>query len=212
MGETTPPCGTPLSVSWYFQSSRYPAFSMLRISRSNLLSWIFSDRILTIISWSKDPKQSEMSPSMNQVAPVQFTATSVNAVWQPLPGRTEAVALGAHRLDDLVDLVLGHAVRGLRAGPGCHHAMVGVDLPVGQQIQVEVEHLPVQFVARQAAPASFTEDTQHRLGTLHFAFHSARDTQSPVPLCPADGLPVLPGRSLLLRLLRALCRHRARAP
>src|SRR5215469_13307673 len=24
MGDTTPPCGTPLSVSWYCQSSRYP--------------------------------------------------------------------------------------------------------------------------------------------------------------------------------------------
>ncbi len=46
----------------------------------------------------------------------------------------------------------------------------------------------------------------------HFASLRVRDVRSPVPLCPADGLPVLPGRSLLLRLLRALCRHRARAP
>jgi hypothetical protein len=31
---------------------------MFLISRRNLLSWIFSARILTIISWSKDPKDS----------------------------------------------------------------------------------------------------------------------------------------------------------
>jgi hypothetical protein len=28
-----------------------------------------------------------MSPSMNQVVPVQVLATSRNAVWQPRPGR-----------------------------------------------------------------------------------------------------------------------------
>jgi hypothetical protein len=28
VGDTTPPCGHPLSVSWYSQSSRYPALSM----------------------------------------------------------------------------------------------------------------------------------------------------------------------------------------
>ena len=38
-------------------------------------------------SWSSDPKQSEMSPSMNQVVPVQVFATSRSAVWQPRPGR-----------------------------------------------------------------------------------------------------------------------------
>jgi len=60
---------------------------MFLMSRKNLLSWIFSARILTIISWSKDPKQSQMSPSMNQVVPVQTSSTSRSAVWQPRPGR-----------------------------------------------------------------------------------------------------------------------------
>ena len=86
-GDTTPPCGAPLSVSWYFQSSRYPAFSICLMSRRNRLSWIFSDRILTITSWSKEPKQSEMSPSINHVVPVQVRSTSRSAVWHPLPGR-----------------------------------------------------------------------------------------------------------------------------
>ena len=77
----------PLSVSRYSQSSRYPAFSMFLMSRRNLLSWIFSARIETITWWSKDPKQPEMSPSMNQVVPDQTSSTSRSAVWHPQPGR-----------------------------------------------------------------------------------------------------------------------------
>src|SRR4051812_36406880 len=76
-GDTTPPCGQPLSVSRYCQSSRYPALSMLAIIRRNLLSWIFSARILTITSWFKDPKQSAISPSMNHTVPVQVWLISV---------------------------------------------------------------------------------------------------------------------------------------
>ena len=45
--------------------------SMLLISRRNRPSWIFSDRIVSMTSWSRLPKQSEMSPSMNHVVPVQ---------------------------------------------------------------------------------------------------------------------------------------------
>ena len=48
--------------------------------------------------------------------------------------------------------------------------MVGVQTPVGQQIQMRVEQLPVQFVARQATPSARTEDTQHRFGVLHCAY------------------------------------------
>src|ERR671915_1958814 len=87
IGEQTPPCGTPDSVSCHSQSSRYPAWSMLCTSRRNRLSWIFSARILIIVSWSKDPKQSEISPSINQVVPVQVSAILDNAVWQPRRGR-----------------------------------------------------------------------------------------------------------------------------
>src|SRR5690242_21950374 len=83
-GDATPPCGAPERVAFHCQSSRYPARSMFLISRRNLLSWIFSARILAITSWSKDPKQSEISPSINQVVPVQVSATSVSAVWQQI--------------------------------------------------------------------------------------------------------------------------------
>jgi hypothetical protein len=37
--------------------------------------------------WSRLPKQSEMSPSMNQTVPVHLAATSLKAVWQPRPER-----------------------------------------------------------------------------------------------------------------------------
>ena len=74
--------------------------------------------------------------------------------------------------------------------------MVGVEAPVGQQIQIRVEQLSVQFVQRQAAPAALTQDTQHRFGALHYAY-------LPIPVVSdhlasfarADGFPVLPGRA-----------------
>jgi hypothetical protein len=69
------------------QSSRYPASSMFRSSRRNRLSWIFSARIDIMTSWSSDPKQSEISPSISQAVPVQVLATSRSAVWQPRAGR-----------------------------------------------------------------------------------------------------------------------------
>ena len=48
---------------------------------------MFSARIVIMTSWSSDPKQSRMSPSMNQVVPFQVCSISVSAVWQPRPGR-----------------------------------------------------------------------------------------------------------------------------
>ena len=86
-GDAPPPCGAPLRVAFQVQSSKYPADSILLISPRNRLSWIFSDRILIMTWWSSDPKQSAMSPSMNQTVPVQVWATSRSAVWQPRPGR-----------------------------------------------------------------------------------------------------------------------------
>src|SRR2546421_5623467 len=87
IGETTPPCGAPLNVACHTQSSRYPALSMPLMSRRNLLSWIFVASVESITSWSRLPKQSEMSPSISQVVPVHVLTTSVNAVWQPRRGR-----------------------------------------------------------------------------------------------------------------------------
>jgi hypothetical protein len=84
----------------------------------------------------------------------------------------------AQRTDDALDLGRGHAVCGFPIGPGGHRPIVRVDAPVGQQIQPGVGQLPVQLIARQAAPAAVTEDTQHRFGVLHYA------------ILPAFGYPV----------------------
>jgi len=128
-------------------------------------------------------------------------------------GWLEPVAFAAHRVDDASDPRHGHAVRGFSVGPGCHRPLVGVDVPVGHQVQAGVEQLPVQFIARQASPTAFTEDTQHRFGVLQFRIPpGCVNVRSPGPLRPVDGLPVLLGRALLRRLLRGLCHHRTRVP
>src|SRR5439155_10543705 len=119
--------------------------------------------------------------------------------------RLEPVALVAQRIDDAPGLRRRHAVGGLPVCPWRHRAVVGVDAPVGQLKQAEVEQLPVQLCARQAAPAAVTEDIQHSFGVLHYAYLLLFEYPSPGPLRPADGVTVLPGRSLLLRLLRGLC-------
>ena len=107
----------------------------------------------------------------------------------------EPVALVAHRLDDGVDLLHGHAVRGFLRGPWCHRPVVGVDATVGQQIQLRVEQLSIQFVARQAFPAALTEDTQYRVGVLHFAYLPGCRVQITCAPSPCDRRYRLPGRS-----------------
>jgi hypothetical protein len=91
-----------------------------------------------------------------------------------------------HRFDDLVDLVLGHAVGGFRAGPRRHRPLVGVDVPVRQQVQLLVEHLPVQLRERQTLPATLAENVQYHYGFLHYAFLMVLNRSSPVPLRPVD--------------------------
>src|SRR5690349_21983953 len=129
-------------------------------------------------------------------------------------GRGEPVPLRAHQRDDLIDLGLGHAIGGLIASPRRHRPLVGVDVAVGQQVQALVEHLPVELVARQALPAALAEDFQYRPGVLHYAYLTVPLTS--VTCAPSPCGPALPvsriGRALLLRLLRALCRHRTRVP
>ena len=91
-----------------------------------------------------------------------------------------------HQPYDLVDLALGHAVGGFRAGTGRHRSLVGVDVPVGQQVQIPVEHLPVKLRARQALPAALAENAQYHSGFLHFASLMVLNRSSPVPLRPVD--------------------------
>jgi hypothetical protein len=82
----------------------------------------------------------------------------------------ESVALVAQRIDDAPDLRLGHAIRGLSVDSGRHGPLVGVQTPVGHQIQARIEQLSIELVARQATPPAFTEDIQHCFGVLHYAY------------------------------------------
>ena len=109
--------------------------------------------------------------------------------------RAEPVTLVAQRIDDAPDLAQRHAVRGLPGGPRRHRALVGVDPPVGQQIQLRVEQLPVQLLQRQAAPAALTQDTQHRFGALHYAYLPASKCPVTWPPSPCRRLsrPPWPG-------------------
>jgi hypothetical protein len=83
-----------------------------------------------------------------------------------------------------------HAVCGFPVWPGCHRPLVGVDVPVRQKVKLRIEQLPVQFIQRQAAPAAFTEDTQHRFGALHFAYpFSIRISSHLVPFALRTAFP-----------------------
>jgi hypothetical protein len=109
------------------------------------------------------------------------------------PDGPKPVALVTQRVDDALDLAQRHAVRGFRVGSGRHRSLIGVDAPVGQQIQLRVKQLSIQLIQRQAAPAALTEDIQDRFGVLHYAYSRPADIQPPVPLRPVDGFPALLG-------------------
>ena len=91
----------------------------------------------------------------------------------PPPDGPEPVALMTHRVDDRLDLAHRHTVRGFRVDSGGHRSLVGVDAPIGQQVQLRVEQLSIDPFQRQAAPAAFTEDIQDRFGVLHYAYLAA---------------------------------------
>jgi hypothetical protein len=103
------------------------------------------------------------------------------------PDRPKPKTLVTHRVDDALDLGQRHAVRGFRVGSGRHRPLVGVDAPVGQQIQLRVEQLSIDPFQRQTLPAAFTEDIQNRFGVLHYAYLAALR-------CPATCAPSPCGR------------------
>src|SRR5215831_16578926 len=57
-------------------------------------------------------------------------------------------------------------------------------IPVGQQVQILVEQLPVQLRAWQALPAALAENAQHHFSRLHCASFMVTTRSSPVPLRP----------------------------
>ena len=116
--------------------------------------------------------------------PVEWTQPPVLLRDVNAAGRREPVFLPSHQPCDLFDLRLGHSVGRFLAGSGCHRPVVRVDVPVSQQIQVLIEHLPVKLRARQALPAAFAENVQHHFSRLHCASFMVAIRSSPVPLRP----------------------------
>ena len=136
----------------------------------------------------------------------QFTGPCWHAERAELPvllrdvdatGRGEPVPLVPHQPYDLFDLFLGHSVRCFLAGPGRHGSLVGIYVPVGRQVQVLVEHLPVQLHARQFPFAALAEKAKHHCGFLHCAYLmvSSRSVAcAPSPCGPLLAVSRLGGR------------------
>lgn len=70
-GLTTEPCGVPLYVWCFIQSSRYPAWSSFQIRSMKASFFILRFKILTRMWWSMLSKHPLMSPSTNQLTPVK---------------------------------------------------------------------------------------------------------------------------------------------
>jgi uncharacterized membrane protein YdfJ with MMPL/SSD domain len=62
------------------------------------------------------------------------------------PDGPKPIALVTQSVDDARDLGHGHAIRGFRVRTWGHRSLVGVDAPVGQQIQLRVEQLSIQLI------------------------------------------------------------------
>jgi len=88
--------------------------------------------------------------------------------WYPLIPAVEAVVVTIIMLVALNGQ--GHAIGGLPVDPGRHRAEVGVDAPVGRQVQGRVEQLSIQLGTRQAPSTALTQDIQYRFDVLHYAY------------------------------------------
>ena len=66
----------------------------------------------------------------------------------------------AQSVDDARDVGQGHAICGFCVRPRRQGSGVGVQTPKGHQIQLRVEHLPIELIQRQAPPATLTESVR----------------------------------------------------
>ena len=67
--------------------------------------------------------------------------------------------------------------------------MVGIQTPIGHEIQLRIEQLPIQLITRQVAPAAFTQDFQHRFGVLHYAYPSMSKSNRLAPFALWTAFP-----------------------
>jgi hypothetical protein len=77
-----------------------------------------------------------------------------------------------------------HAAQILRPRPaGLQNSATGADLGF-KQVQVLIEHLPVQLRERLTFPAALAENSWYHFGCLHCAYLMVPSRSSPVPLRP----------------------------
>ncbi len=91
------------------------------------------------------------------------------------PDRGPPIALVPQRIDDRLNLLQAHAVHGLLVGARCHSTGVAVDLPVGTQVQLRIEQVPVQSLQWQSILAAFVDDLHQGFGSLHYAYLASLD-------------------------------------
>lgn len=78
------PCGVPIIECLYYPNSKYPALRALTISITNRSSLILLLMRFINISWLKESKHLEMSPSMYHEATPNVVKICLRAVWQLL--------------------------------------------------------------------------------------------------------------------------------
>ena len=54
--------------------------------------------------------------------------------------------------------------------PGVMAAVIAVDLPVGTQVQLRIEQVPVKPLQWQSFLTAFVDDLQQGFGCLHYAY------------------------------------------
>src|SRR5262249_35060754 len=84
------------------------------------------------------------------------------------------VTLMADVVDELPDLLQGHAIRGPRRGPLGERTGVPVDPPVRPQVEVRVGEPSVDLLQVKASSASVLNDGQGRFGVPHVAYLPTR--------------------------------------
>src|SRR5262245_40298182 len=115
------------------------------------------------------------------------------------PDRGPSIALQAQRVNERIDLPQRHGIHGFRRRARGHRTVVAVDPPVGTKVEVAVVQLPIDVLQRQPSSATFTNDSQNRVGVSHLAYLDVLVVGPPVSLRHVDGSPV---RGLLRRLRR----------
>jgi hypothetical protein len=86
--------------------------------------------------------------------------------------------------NDRLNFLQAHAVSGFLGDTGGHRACVPVDLPVGAQVMLPIEQLPIHALEGQSISASLVKKVQVHSGVLHCAYPCAVSTSRYLPCFP----------------------------